>query len=485
LTALKEAEMTDEVLPIGVDAQTGRPLSGIDDATVARLAGERLPKEELQAGEKRADPALSSFGVKNEADPRKLAEAGWGVIFAAGEDSGPLKEALAPLLARRKEDAGELFKVFEGAQGVQPGESAEAWLARHRVGLDIVDPELGVPYYLLIVASAEAIPMSFQYTLDIFWAVGRIHFDRKEDYAAYAQGVVDYERAAQPPQRRKRALLFATEHPFDPATTMLARDVARPFIEGSATVKPLGKRQRFQVDSVIGDDATKARLTQILAADDEANPVPALLFSGTHGMAFNAEDARQSDCQGALVCQDWEGFGSISEKHWFSAADLPSRARLAGMIHFLFACYGGGWEKFDTFRDGPGGQARQIAQSPRLAKLPTGMLARGALAVLAHVDRAWAYSFKTSAGHTQSTGMREVLASLMQGFRIGHATDQFNVKWAALAVPLADALRDFDRTKTADRELARRWIARDDARNYMILGDPAVRLRVEDMIDGA
>lgn len=35
--------------------------------------------------------------------------------------------------------------------------------------------------------------------------------------------------------------------------------------------------------------------------------------------------------------------------------------------------------------------------------------------------------------------------------------------------------------QVSNAALANRWVARDDARNYLTLGDPAVRLRVEDM----
>jgi hypothetical protein len=58
--------------------------------------------------------------------------------------------------------------------------------------------------------------------------------------------------------------------------------------------------------------------------------------------------------------------------------------------------------------------------------------------------------------------------------------DQFNMRWPALGAELADALRD---AKINGNDLARKWIMRDDARNYAILGDPAVKLRVEDMAD--
>ena len=36
--------------------------------------------------------------------------------------------------------------------------------------------------------------------------------------------------------------------------------------------------------------------------------------------------------------------------------------------------------------------------------------------------------------------------------------------------------------KPRDAEMAALWVERNDAQNYVLLGDPAVRLRVESMI---
>jgi hypothetical protein len=111
------------------------------------------------------------------------------------------------------------------------------------------------------------------------------------------------------------------------------------------------------------------------------------------------------------------------------------------------------------------------------------MLAGGALAVLAHIDRAWTYSFQAGRSAPQTQEFREVMTRVMKGDRIGQCTDQFNLRWAVLSAELADTQRERQMLpgQVSDAVLANRWVARDDARNYLILGDPAVRLRVEDM----
>src|SRR6185369_5358589 len=66
---------------------------------------------ELQAWVARGE-GKERRGLKEDLDPSKLEEAGWGVIFAGSADSEPLREALAPLLALRRAQAGKRQERF-------------------------------------------------------------------------------------------------------------------------------------------------------------------------------------------------------------------------------------------------------------------------------------------------------------------------------------------------------------------------------------
>jgi hypothetical protein len=121
---------------------------------------------------------------------------------------------------------------------------------------------------------------------------------------------------------------------------------------------------------------------------------------------------------------------------------------------------------------------------PITARLPQRLLAKGALAVLAHIDRAWAFSFQTDRLKPQVQDFRSVMELLLAGNRIGQATDDFNRRWSVLSAELSMLVEEREANGTAAdlaAKLGNRWVARDDARNYLVLGDPAVRLRVEAM----
>jgi hypothetical protein len=115
-----------------------------------------------------------------------------------------------------------------------------------------------------------------------------------------------------------------------------------------------------------------------------------------------------------------------------------------------------------------------------MARLPQALLGRenGALAVLGHIDRAWSYSYEDN-GQPMDQSFRDVLTKLMSGYRFGSATDVFNSRWAALSVPLSDTLLKMQTRRGLEKQAMDQWIARDDARNYILHGDPAIKLRVD------
>jgi Peptidase family C25 len=462
-------------IPFGVAGDTGCPIAGLTEAIVETVLPQREESKSMTLSlEQRS---AKDFGTIGGLDPDDLKKVGWGIIFGRGVKP-EIKAAIEPLINLRSE--AQPMRIFEGDDAPFPGESAEAWLDRHDgVRMDVVDPSLGIPFYILIVAPLESISFQFQYSLDLYWAVGRLWFETSEEFHWYAESVVSYETMG-PVRTAKKVAMFATEHDFDKATQLFMRQVARPMIDGHGNFPvPIGKEQGFELDTYLGERATKANLENILRGSVEGGA--SVLFSGTHGMQFGFQDKRQSLVQGALVCQDWEGYGHIAEKHWFGASDIPGDANFHGLIHVLFACHGAGCTEFDDF-DRLNNEPRRIAEKPFLSMLPQALLSRrnGALAVLAHVERAWVYSFQGGRGRSQTQGFRDVISRLLLGQRIGHATDSFNMRWAVLSTQLSEKQQGLNRNVSfSPGVLAKLWIARDDARNFIVLGDPAVRVRID------
>jgi DNA/RNA endonuclease G (NUC1) len=479
----------------GINGRTGDYLMPAQtvEQLVAAARGEDVPeqlKSELAA--KRRDATEGSFGIRFGHDASNIQEAGWGII--ARENVSPaVLEALKPLIDLRKAQAGakkeHYFRQFTGPartgtsgqrlpRGYRAGETKDEFLAYHGRGPGLADPEV-VPYYLLIVGSPEEIPYSFQYQLDVQYAVGRLWFETLEEYANYAQSVVTAETGKVVLPRK--AVFFGTENPDDPATGMSAHDLVAPLAADLPGTLSSGSLP-WSADLVRGDgQATKARLAALLGGAE----TPALLFTASHGMGFPADDPRQMPHQGALLCQDWPGprrhRGEIPHDHYFAAEDVGSDARLLGTIAFHFACYGAGTPRLDDFPSNSLRTADVVAPRPFVSRLPRRLLGHpkgGALAVIGHVERAWGCSILWEEAGRQIQAFEDALRLLMEGAPVGYATEAINQRYADIGTAL-NALLDRARREgyQADPfDLARQWTANNDARGYAVVGDPAVRL---------
>ena len=512
----------------GLDVTTGRPLLTLDAAALRELAARPAGiehQEHALFAKGRHDSAQPNLGMVFGKSYRNLAEAGWAVIVHEQEDSALLKQVwpliahrsaeqhlvLPPISFRDGESCGA-WLVRHGADPKQPWHPTQAkvrlpvflyqtaalcrqWLANLGVSIEPVAPERGVPFYLLIVgrpapanpSEVAFVPYSFQYDLDLFWGVGRVCFTQPDGhhdlaaYAAYAEQVVQFEQRANPPYG-KHLVFAATRHRFDAATAASEDELVLPLAVGipDQGVAPAGAAYGFSQRLLRDAETTRAALNSVLTGTDPGGR-PAILFTATHGAGLRPEDPRLTAHQGALVCADWNGPGSVRREPWLAAEDLPARLAVEGMVAVTFACYGLGCPASDQYATTPG-QQRQIAPRDLVALLPQRLLAAGALAVIGHVDRAWSYSFSNAAlgVHAQSQAFEDVLNRLMNGERVGFATDQFNLRQATYANDLsllvhnasfAQANPDFGLA-----QIGALWSSYHDARSYAVLGDPAVHL---------
>jgi len=514
LILIADAPDSEELHPNGIDGRRGEPLLRIDTIRASELAQRSEDSKELHTLHKtRSEAEEKHFGVVADVDQEDLAQARWAVVVSATDDVR-LIEALWPLIEHRAEQQGITLPPVAFRAGEtcaewaaryadpkqpweqrapvlihRPGERVNGWLARHGTIAGPVKPSQGVPFYLLIAArpgpltpdDRSFISFNFQYELDIFWGVGRLCFTdergqhRYADYRTYAQRLVEHERrAARDIRLRREIVYFGTRHDLDKSTERSAVELVMPLAAWHESGLP--QKQGFARRLLLAGDATRSNLEQALR---DGNQPPAIFFSATHGLGLPANDRELMMYQGALVTQDWSGFGGIKRDHWFAAEDLPTNLSLEGMVALLFACYGAGCPQRDEFIVDPEKGRPLIAPFTFVAQLPQQMLLRGALGVVGHVERAWTYSFSLDGARGQTQSFEDVIGRLVSGKRLGSATDQFNIIQAARSLTLSEELENIKFGKQPEaRELATLWMARNDARNYMLLGDPAARLAV-------
>lgn len=462
----------------GVDATSGDylfpPISAGDltRAVLGAETDERTTSALHERHRRRTEDHLAPRFGTDEAD---LSQTGWGVLLADGSDAAGLVAALRPLLDLRRGQATarseQLYRELLGEQGYRRGETKDDFLRRHGAGPGPVRPEV-LPYYLLLVGGPEEIPFAFQYQLGVQHAVGRIAFDDLDGYARYAHSVVTAELR----ERRDgpvRFSVFAPRAQGDPATQLSSELLALPLADSLATGE-----EEWAVTRLVEHGAFKSDLLGLLAGDGR----PDLVLTACHGVGFPPGHPGQREAQGALLCQDWPGPGSgpVTAGQYLAGSDLAARPDidLTGMVAVCFACFGAGTPRYDDFARRASLQV-ELASAPFVAALPRALLGRenGALAVVGHVDRAWSYSFAWPGAGAQTEVFRSLLARIGAGDPLGAAMSYLTDRYAELATELSLAIEQVHLgRRLEDERLAGLWTACADARDFVVIGDPAVSL---------
>lgn len=434
---------------------------------------EHFRLEAVHAEESFATRGAYEFHSPDLSDPLEVK---WALLLPPRTaETKAIAAALAPLVKHRQ---GSVIYSPTPFHASPP----EDWIREHYEVMDDYEP----PYYVLLAGCPEDVPFRFQYLLDVNAAVGRLSFDRIEDYASYARKVVDFEVGVGNGVAQ-RAVVFATEHAKkeDNGATFLSRNfMTDPLVE-------MIQGKNIPVSYIAGEDATLPNLIEALKGKGNVL-APALIYTATHGLGVPGKDEKaRRRLQGALVCQDYDG-----RKGVFSADKVPAAPFLHGSIVFTFACYGAGTPKqsdfFHWLRD-----PRLLSCRPSadiVAALPLRFLAHpsGPLAFFGHLDPSWVYSFADPKRVSDDKGwgsrmgpFRQAVDHILQGATVGYAVKRFNEAYALTSVGLANMEDQFRRDATRGekptwtRKLVDTWMTRNDMQNFIVLGDPAVKAKMQ------
>lgn len=424
-------------------------------------------------------------------DPDDLPLQRWGVIAPEGPRGDRLIALIAPLIAKRREDQGGHEPRVYRVPDRMTNEQAAIW--KKRVYDDQSSLTIDLPRYQLILGDLHEVPLALQQVQSIDGFVGRLAFDRDEDYAAYVDKVLRWERS--PPAHEEGRALFHTVHDGTRATQAGFASLVRP---GVALAKAYKDKGYFKADRIVesGDQLLPTAQSFLDAAVPDR---PGVMLSVSHGLgpprAGWASPAERMAAQGAMSFK----------REVIRGDDLRDVTFLPGGVWFMLACFGAGtpdssaywhWLKrlqaegqFQGDLQGVLAGLPAAGQRPFIAQVPKAVLAssNGPLAFVGHVDLAWTYGFRDldDGAKDRPAKYMSLLHSALGGNRVGLAFDELfryvHSTNSELAAAADQAEVDRARGLTGSPNVVRQahlWMLRNDLSAYVLLGDPAARLPV-------
>lgn len=488
-----ELQLDNLVIVNGINGATGDylvPPISVSDA--AQMLRNQQPDPEAADKDKiltmiREKSQQKTFGLPDFVEPEDFDETGWAIVFHKDEDP-KVKAAMKRLYDHRLKTIRNDFGADDAEKIVQwiedyNGETARDWLIKHKADFGTVQPTR-MPYYILLVGSPEKISFKFGHWLAGGYAVGRLCFDQVSDYEAYVDSLIRYETSAGNPAPTSKDLIFwGPRQRNDGATKLSSELLVKPLATDNDQVRIFKKLAKVGYNRrlIAPADSKKQALLDLIHRKADV-PAPSLLFTASHGIAWPNGDARQATAQGALLCQDYFGLsaGTLKPDHYLSSDDLDKDANVFGMICFHFACYGAGTPSENRFKL-QGEMPVGIPAKPFFSRLPQAWLKHGnggALGVFGHVERAWQTSIVTAGAGTQLQPFEEAFWTILSGKPLGHALTGFVKRANELSHQLSGQIEEGTATNA---DLTDLWLARNDAEAFILFGDPAARLRKEDL----
>jgi hypothetical protein len=473
------------IAPMGVRFPDGTPLAApLDMAQLAVSAG-RGAAGELRMQASRLRPLLDrppTFGIDlaphRPVDMTNPLEAGWTVVVSARDPRGQrLLDLIAPLAAHRGMRTAPL-EFPGGDQRLQAEWIGERYLSAAASSR---------PKYVLLLGGPTVLPFSLQVELAASFAiVGRLDFDTDDDLAAYVEKIIRLDRAAEAVPGPESVVL-AVDDGLPDVTWFSLRYLARPIADQIDAAPPFRTRRLF------GEQATKAAFRDALTEGR-----PALVYTASHGEFADPSlgPSTQRRVNGSIR------FGRSAPvlDASFGVDDVPGDDVdfCHGGVFVQFACWGYGTPAESSFDHWGLPESRVHAAEPFVAALPKRLLAhpRGPVAYAGHIDTAWLYGFTDPARpepavgeryHSRLEAFRTIVdRSLLRRWPAGHSLEDLHARTAWLSTRLATYLdtlkaRNVDLAAMPPGQLdtlADNFVRRNDSMNFMLLGDPAARVRV-------